>query len=222
MVINLKNKTLTKRAQSLRGSITYIPKARNLAQAVRTTPGVHQSVTPVTVFNLPRDVLSIIDPQQKIDRYAAKKKPNLRHVPTRFPSRRGKVKMTRNQAARRLQKGAQDKINAARVSKVRNALYTEPTGFTLGRHSRRAASPVTYRDVVDYVRAYPEPTNMNVGAAVDITRRQHQTPEFENMIAGQIETYRPFLGPWSPPSRSRSSRRARASPRASPRGFSVW
>ena len=215
-VIKVDNKTLTKRAQSVagRGSITYKPTAKNLAEAVRFTPGVRKNVTPITILNLPGDLMREIDPNGKVYRALASK-PNLTHVPKRFPSKRGRFRLTGNQAARRIERGARSIINQGLANRVDNLLLLSRKSGAV-----RTASPLQHHQISDYVRANPAPTNRNIGAAVNIRNslirgypwyydRQRDRQRLENRIAREIESYRPFVAPRSPP--QRSSRRARPS-----------
>jgi len=184
MVTKVDNKTLINRAQSQRKNITYKPTAKNLANAVRRTPGVRSGVTYATIFNIPGDLMRTIDPQQQVSRSAAKK-PNLSHVP----------KPVRNQAARRIQRGARRTINQGFANIVDNLLFLSMN--TTGR-----TSPIFKRHhelVADYVRENPTPTNINMVAAHTIANfllRGRGWPlgnsnKLRNDIARQIATYRP-------------------------------
>ena len=227
MVIKVDNSTLRKRAQSKRGSTTYSPGAKEIAEAVRNTPGVRKNMTPRTIFNLPSELMAIIDPTGNVHRYAARV-PNLRHVPKKIPSRRGPVRLTGNQAARRIQRGARNTINKGLAKRLDNVLWPFWGLGVAGRAS--PARGTRYNNAIeDYLRKNPAPTNRNISAAVNIAARFTQPPSFgiftshqqrleqrqrrekaENYIAQVIETYRPFLAATSP-QRSTSSRRTRPS-----------
>ncbi len=223
MVIKVDNKTLTKRAQSKLGSVTYKPTAKNLAKAVRNTPGVRQNATPRSILNLPRDVMVMVDPTGQVYRSIASV-PNLRHVPKRFPSKRGSFRMTRNQVARRIQSGARNTINKGLANRVDNVLL-----FSSRLAGRASPVPRNNNAIVDYLRKNPAPTNRNIGAAVNIAaigappfgwftpaqrlKLKKQLDDYrlqkENYIAKQIESYRPFLAARSPQHSSRRTRPSR-------------
>lgn len=227
MVIKVDKKTLTKRAQSKVGSVTYKPTAKNLAKAVRNTPGVRQNATPRTILNLPRDVMVMVDPTGQVYRSIASV-PNLRHVPKRFPSKRGSVRMTRNQAARRIQSGARNTINKGLAKRVDRFVLKGSVSAGTASPVHRNTSRIEYA-ILDYLRKNPAPTNRNIGAAVNIAaiddpplgwftpaerlKLKKQLDEHrlqkENYIAKKIESYRPFLAARSPQRSSRSTRPSR-------------
>lgn len=223
MTIKVDKNTLRKRAQSKLLSTNYVPTAKNLADAVRNTPGVRKNVTPIKILNLPSDVMAMVDPNGKVYRSIASV-PNLRHVPKFVPKRGGgSNKKTRNQTARRIQRGARNTINKGLANRVDNALFFSRNKMYTNRMKGRA-SPLMFPTLAEYVRANPAPTNRNIGAAVTIAasilpprfgkigspqskdkfarRLKKERQHLENLIAAQIETYRPEFPAARSPQRS--------------------